>query len=229
VATPIRAREPSASGRPERGALARVASVHATLGGHTVLKLYDAPRCPYCARARIALVEKGLEYETVVIDLDERPQFIKDVNPPEGRVPVLEEDGFLLPESRVIMRYLDERHPEPPLLPQGLGERALVDFVIERFDRDLGTPYYRLYFDRPGSSREEVEACLASLDSKLAATSFLAGETFTLADIAYVPWVLRAETRLGLDVRQFASLAAWVDRLAERPSVAAELEVVAAL
>jgi len=79
--------------------------------------LYDAARCPYCARARIVLAEKGLGYETVEIDLSDRPGWIYAKNP-SGKVPVLEEDGgFVLPESLVIMEYLEERFPEPPLWP----------------------------------------------------------------------------------------------------------------
>jgi glutathione S-transferase len=70
-----------------------------------VLTLYDAARCPYCARARIVLAEKGVEYETVEIDLTDRPAWIYEKNP-TGRVPVLEEGDWLLPESAVIMEYL---------------------------------------------------------------------------------------------------------------------------
>jgi glutathione S-transferase len=89
------------------------------------MKLYDAARCPYCARVRMALAEKGLAHETVEIDLRNRPGFIYELNP-SGRVPVLD-DGFVLPESSVIMEYLDERYPEPPLLPAAAVERALAE------------------------------------------------------------------------------------------------------
>ena len=60
-----------------------------------MLTLYDADRCPYCARVRIVLAEKSLEYETVTVDLDDRPAWIYEKNP-LGRVPVLEEDAFVL-------------------------------------------------------------------------------------------------------------------------------------
>src|SRR5207244_1771969 len=70
----------------------------------------------YCARARIVLAEKGVDHETVVIDLADRPSWIYEKNP-SGKVPVLEEDAWVLPESAVIMEYLEERYPEPPLLP----------------------------------------------------------------------------------------------------------------
>lgn len=194
-----------------------------------MLRLYDAPRCPYCARARIALAEKGLEVETLVVDLEDRPREIREVNPPDGRVPVLDHDGFLLPESRPIMRYLDELVPEPPLFPGDPRERARVDFAIERFDRDLGGPYYDLYFERPTGSPEAVRRSLATLDERLARTPYLVGERFTAADVAYVPWILRTEGRLGISLEPYRALAGWVERLAERPSIAAELAVVAAL
>ena len=81
------------------------------------LTLYDAARCPYCARVRIVLAEKDIEYETVEIDLSDRPAWLYEKNP-TGRVPVIEEDGWRpLPESAVIMEFLEERYPEPALLP----------------------------------------------------------------------------------------------------------------
>src|SRR5213593_1619400 len=106
-----------------------------------MLTLYDADRCPYCARVRIALAEKDVEYETVVIDLSDRPAWLYEKNP-LGKVPVLEEDAFVLPESVVIMEYLEERYPEPPLLPKDPADRAIVRLRIERFDNALGDAYY---------------------------------------------------------------------------------------
>ena len=61
-----------------------------------MLTLYDAPRCPYCARVRIVVAEKGIEVETIEIDLDDRPAWIYEKNS-TGRVPVVEEDGWTLP------------------------------------------------------------------------------------------------------------------------------------
>src|SRR5579885_1769109 len=107
-----------------------------------MLTLYDADRCPYCARVRIVLAEKGVEYETVVVDLDDRPAWIYEKNS-TGRVPVLEEDAFVLPESAVIMEYLEERYPDPPLLPLDASERALARMLIFRHD-DFTSPYYAL-------------------------------------------------------------------------------------
>ena len=193
-----------------------------------MITLYDAARCPYCARVRIVLAEKGVSYDPVEIDLRDRPAWLYAKNP-SGRVPVLEEDGGLvLPESLVIMEYLDERFPEPPLMPADAAERALVHLAFQRFD-ELATPYYDLLWKRAGASEERLQAELVRLDAVLAAHRYLAGGSYTLADVAYLPWLLRAEARLGIDVRAHRSLGAWLERLAERPAVAAEMELLAAL
>jgi len=190
-----------------------------------MLTLYDAARCPYCARVRILLAEKEIPHETVEIDLDNRPVWLYEKNP-VGKVPVLEEGGFVLPESRVIMEYLEERHPEPPLLPSGPAERALVRLWFERFD-DLSRPYYRVVFE--AETAEVLDAELAKLDAALAASPYLAGSQFSQADIAYVPWIIRAEGRAGVDLGRHENLRGWLGRLAECRSIAAELEVVAAI
>jgi glutathione S-transferase len=188
--------------------------------------LYDADRCPYCARVRIVLAEKGLEYETVVVDLDDRPGWIYEKNP-LGRVPVIEEDAFVLPESAVIMEYLEERYPEPPLWPADPADRAAGRLLVERFDQ-LSRPYYAL---RRGDeeARGRLGDELAKLDVVLAGRPHLAGRDFGIADAAYLPWILRAESMLGVDLDEHAALAEWVARTGERSSVAAETALLAAL
>jgi glutathione S-transferase len=187
--------------------------------------LYDAARCPYCARVRIALAEKQLPYEVVEIDLGDRPAWLYEKNP-SGRVPVLEEDGgFVLPESLVIMEYLEERFPEPALWPADPAERALARLWLDRFDVRLGSDYYAA---RRGDG-SELDARLAELEAALAGQRFLTGREYGLADIGYVPWILRAQSSLGVDLEPYEALSAWLDRLSERPAVAAELEVTAAL
>jgi glutathione S-transferase len=191
-----------------------------------VITLYDADRCPYCARVRIVLAEKGLEYEVVAVDLDDRPAWIYEKNP-LGKVPVVEEDDFVLAESAVIDEYLEERWPEPPLWPADPGERALARLLVHRFD-ELSRPYYALRRGEDGA-RERLDAQLASLAARLERQPFLSGRAFGLADVAYVPWILRAGERMDVSLEPFPTLAEWVERLCERPSVAAESELVAAL
>jgi glutathione S-transferase len=191
-----------------------------------MLTLYDAARCPYCARARIVLAEKGIEYEPIEIDLTDRPAWIYEKNS-TGRVPVLEEGGWLLPESAVIMEFLEERYPEPPLLPPDPADRAFVRLLIFR-DHELTDPYYAFRRGEEGG-REELDAMLRALDIVLGERPYLGGAEYGLADIAYVPWLLRARDMLGVDLNGFPSLTAWLARLEERPAIAAEAGIVAAL
>ena len=191
-----------------------------------MITLYDADRCPYCARTRIVLAEKGVDYETVVVDLDDRPAWIYEKNP-VGRVPVIEEDTFVLAESAVINEYLNERYPDPPLLPVDPGARALARMRIFRFD-ELSRSYYAVRREEEGA-RERLDAQLAKLDALLEAQPFLTGSDFGLADVAYVPWILRGRDRMGVELTAFPALFEWVERLSQRPSIAAEIEVLAAL
>jgi stringent starvation protein A len=191
-----------------------------------VTTLYDAARCPFCARVRIVLAEKGLSYETVEIDLSDRPAWLYELNP-AGKVPVLDEDGWILPESAVIAEYLNERYPEPALWPDDPGERAAARLLVFRFD-DFSAPYYALRRGVKGA-RERFEEELAALDSILAGMPWLSGRAFGLADVAFLPWVLRARDLLGIDLTAWEALADWVDRACERPSVGAEQALVAAL
>jgi len=191
-----------------------------------MLTLYDAARCPYCARTRIALAEKGIEYETLEIDLNDRPQWIYEKNA-TGRVPVVEEDAWILPESSVIMEYLEERYPEPPLLPADPADRGLARVWIFRHD-DFTKPYYALRRGEDGAA-ERFDEELAKLDAALQRQPWLTGAEYGLADIAYVPWVVRARDMLGVSLDEFPAVRSWLDRLEERPAIAREVDVVASL
>ncbi|HEY2776390.1 MAG TPA: glutathione S-transferase N-terminal domain-containing protein [Gaiellaceae bacterium] len=173
------------------------------------MKLVDAARCPYCARVRIALAEKGIEHEVTQVDLSDRPQWLVELNPPSGRVPVL--DG--LPESEVIMELLEEIHPEPALLPADPVARAKARLMVHRFDANLGDDYYAYRRGDPN----DLDAKLAALD---------VGQSL-FADIAYLPWVIRARDMLGVTLPQ--RIADWLADLERRPSVAAEVEIVRGL
>ena len=175
------------------------------------MRLVDAARCPFCARVRLALAEKSVEYETVEIDLGNRPAWLYELNP-VGKVPVLD-DGFVLPESAVIMEYLDEQYPDPALLPSGREERAEDRLAVFRFDDLLGGDYYAL---RRGD-QNDVPARLEKLP---------VGKSL-FVDYAYLPWVMRIREVFGLTLPD--RLEAWLSELAARPAVAAELEIVRGL
>jgi stringent starvation protein A len=192
-----------------------------------MITLYDAPRCPYCARVRIVLAEKRVQFDAVTVDLDDRPEWIRRLNPPYGRVPVLDEDGLVLPESVVICEFLEERYPESALLPADPGARAAARLLIERFD-NLGDAYYAARRREEGG-REWLEEQLAPLDAVLARSPWLTGQDFGLADSAYVPWVLRSRDLLGVELVSFPHLVDWLDRLSVRASIDEEIAIVSGL
>ena len=179
------------------------------------MTIYDAARCPYCARVRIALAEKGVEHELFAIDLSDRPAWLYEKNP-LGKVPVLEEDAFVLPESEVIMEYLEDRYPEPALLP--------ADPAAARAVAAPGAPLRRPA--RRRLLRLPPRRCERARASARLTRSTLRPPPLRL-DIAYLPWVIRVPALLGLELPPHVD--EWLARIAERPSVAAELDIVAAL
>lgn len=176
------------------------------------MKLYDALRCPYCARVRLALAEKNLAYEQVEIDLANRPDWLYELNP-VGKVPVLDDSDFILPESEVIMQYLDDRYPELPLLPAGARARAEARLAVHRFDDRLGDDYYAYRRGEPNALPERLVAL------ELGHSLFV--------DIAYAPWVIRVRDMLGLELP--AHLDEALARLTTRPAFALEVEIVRSL
>jgi glutathione S-transferase len=160
---------------------------------------------------RLALAEKGVRYDPIEIDLGNRPDWLYEMNP-AGKVPVLD-DGFVLPESAVIMEYLDERFPEPALLPAGREERAEARLAVFRFDDLLGDDYYALRRGDANGVPERLE-------------TLPVGKSL-FVDYAYLPWVMRIREVYGLTLPD--RLEAWLSELTARPAVAAELEIVRGL
>ena len=175
------------------------------------MRLLDAARCPFCSRVRLALAEKGIECERVEIDLSNRPAWLYELNA-TGKVPVLD-DGFVLPESAMIMEYLDERFPDRALLPEGREARAEARLAVFRFDDLLGDDYYAL-------RRGDANAVPERLEQLPVGRSLF-------VDYAYLPWVMRIREIFGLTLPD--RLETWLSELAERPAVAAELEIVRGL
>ena len=130
----------------------------------------------------------------------------------------------MLPESEVIMEYIEERYPEPPLGPTDPAERALGRLWLQRFDDRLGDAYYAA---RRGDGREQLDARLSDLERALEAQPYLSGREFGLADIGYLPWILRGLERFGLELGP--ATADWLERCSERPGVGAERAVVSTL
>ena len=118
------------------------------------MKLYSRPLSPYSARVRIALHHKGLGFEIIEPDMGwSKDAAFLAVNP-MGRIPVLVlDDGTKLVESSVIVGWLDDAHPSPPLLPEGAASRARVRLVTQLAEHDVFGTLMALFVAHDGTAR----------------------------------------------------------------------------
>ena len=188
------------------------------------MRLYSYFRSSAAYRARIALNLKGIAYETVSVHLvkdgghNYRPEF-RAINP-QMRVPVLVTDqGDRLIQSLAIIEYLDETHPEPPLLPKDSIGRAKVRALAELIACDIHplnntSPlrYLKNTMDQEQSAIDTwyhhwILAGFEALEGLIAAAPYACGETVTIADICLVPQVANAR-RLKVPLDKFPKIVA---------------------
>jgi glutathione S-transferase len=196
-----------------------------------MMKLHYHPLSTYARRVRIALIEKQIPCELVLVDMAQgkhRESAYRALNP-YGRVPTLEEDGFILYESTAILGYLEATHPTPALVPADRQGRALVDMHMKLCDlqmsRHAGTiifpkrflPKERWNEAAIAEAKKEIEKHFAILDRQLAGKTYLVAERFSLADLCYIPFL---EFLPLMEIGAPPAVAPWRDRLLARPSAA---------
>ncbi|KAI8073595.1 glutathione S-transferase [Thamnidium elegans] len=196
---------------------------------------YNAVVCPYAQRAAIALRESGALYETIDIDLVNKPEWYKDVNP-DTKVPALGVEGQNIAESLVIIEYINDRFPKANLLPKEAIRRANVRFVIEFFTTKINGVFFKYLFGSQDESSfeefdKEINASLVRLDKLLTQQSatgpYFLGNEFSLADIAIAPFFLRilGFSKIYLKGYQFEALKThprleeFIKGITTRPSV----------
>ena len=197
-----------------------------------MLRLYHHPFSTYGRRVRVALLEKRIEHQSVVIDLANRahrtPEYLA-LNP-YGRVPTIEDDGFVLYESAAILQYLEATRPKPALAPADAKGRALVDMHLRLCDLQMARPTGVIIFPKRflpkekwdaaaiAQAKTEIEKHLAIVEATLGNRDYLVGDAFTLADIAYLPFLQFLPL---MEIEPGPHVAAWRTRLLARPSAQA--------
>lgn len=208
------------------------------------MKLYDFPPAVNAQRVRTFIAEKGLDLPMVEVDvragtLHEEP--FRSMNP-FAVVPFLElDDGAVIGESIAVCRYLEEIHPENPLMGRDPKERAIVEMWNRRVELDGFMPALHalrnadpLYAGRvlPGTrndlaqlpeivqrGKDALAILFDRLDTRLADSPFLAGERFSVADVT--GWfTVQVASRIGVPIPDACpSVGRWHRELADRPSV----------
>ena len=203
------------------------------------MKLYGAPNpAPNPRRVRIFLAEKGIDLPETPVNMMKREHKSEDFRAKNtlGQLPTLElDDGTCISETVAICRYLDETNPGASLFGTTPLERATVDMWIRRVEFQVMGPvgnFWRHAHPRTAalltqfkdfgeSNREAYAGARRWMDRELAGRPFVAGETFSMADICLLTTVDFADW-IGLPLDpEHANLAAWHARVTARPSAGA--------
>lgn len=196
---------------------------------HFVMTLFSKPNDPWSHRTRLVLAEKSISIDIVDVDDGNLPEDLLDLNP-YNSVPTLVDRDLVLYDSRVIIEYLDERFPHPPLMPVDPVTRAQFRLALYRIEKD----WYSLADDilaagdrKPPtrSAKALEESVLSSVDIFAAKTFFLSDE-FSLVDCTIAPILWRLPA-FGISLPARAKpIRTYMDEVFSRPSFQASLTEV---
>lgn len=190
-----------------------------------VMTLYSVPTSVYSHRTRLVLAEKDIVVEIVDVDPDNRPEDLLSINPYDV-TPTLVDRELMLYDSRIIMEYLDERFPHPPLLPVDPVSRARCRLAMHRIELDwysvadqiesgIGVDLDRL--------RKQLGESITSVAPVLDRMPFFLHDEFSIVDCSIIPILWRLPF-LGIDLPgQAKPLIKYAERLFERPSFQSSL------
>ncbi len=178
------------------------------------MNLYTTATSIYDHRTRIVLAEKDIAHEAIIVDPKKLPEDLIDLNP-YSTVPTLVDRDLVIYDSRVIMEYLEERFPHPPLMPVGPVARAQSRLALFRVENDW-YPLVDIIETKPEKSaakaRKELTESIAATASVFAAMPYFLNEEFTLVDASIAP-VLWRLNHYGIELPKAAKA---IDEYAKR-------------
>ncbi|MDX2270351.1 MAG: glutathione S-transferase family protein [Cyanobacteriota bacterium] len=198
------------------------------------LHLYYAKASTFSQRTRVVLLEKGISFTSTEIDFQNKPEDFLQLSR-YGKVPAIKHGDIEIFESAIINEYLDEVFPDPPLLPQDPGKKAIARIWIDYANTRL-VPAFNKFLRGKNSQEQEqgraefqevllfIEQGLSNL-SNSAHSPYWFGEDISLVDISFYPWFERLP--LLEHFRQFSlppdtsRLQQWWNTLRNRPSIQA--------
>lgn len=195
--------------------------------------IYSAVVCPFAHRSRLALLEKGVDFELIEIDLQNKPERFTDISP-YGKVPAIKHGEHRVWESAIINEYLDEVFPEPPLLPREpiakAQARIWIDFantrLVAAFTNLLRNPDTQQQKEAAEELRDHLQFIETEGLGKLSGDGpYWFGESISLVDLTLYPWFERwpvIEHYRGFQLlSDFPRLQQWRDAVSQRESVKA--------
>lgn len=190
----------------------------AIVAKRTIMSLYSDNDDVYSHQVRIVLAEKGVNVDIMPTKTGEATSDLLAVNP-YGTVPTLIDRDLVLYEARIIMEYLDERFPHPPLLPVYPVARAETRKMMHRIEHDWYCLLQQINKgDNVESARELLHESLISLEPIFADKPFFLSDEFSLLDCALAPLLWRLP-QLGIDISSEAKgIQAYMQRLFKRDS-----------
>ncbi len=145
----------------------------------SVMTLFSGATDPWSHRTRLVLAEKGINIDYIDVDKGNLPEDLFDLNP-YNSIPTLVDRELVLYDSRVIIEYLDERFPHPPLMPVDPVTRAQFRLALYRIERD----WYSVVEDilKGGDRKSMVRACKVLQDSIVSSVEIFTSKRFFLSD-----------------------------------------------
>lgn len=194
------------------------------------IELYSFEGCPYAQRTRMTLLEKGLQFTLTEIDLFNRPDWFRNVSP-YGKVPVLRHEGATIYESGIINQYLDERFPDPPLMPASPALRAQARIWMDYCETRFLTTVHKMMTaaadagQRTDNASKLVEV-LRFIEHeglrKLGEGPYFLGDRVSLVDLQFSPFFERFGTYERLAGASWPAdctrLSAWLTAMQGRDS-----------